>query len=105
MKKPLEEVIKCTRPAKRVVTICCTNKYEASRKDLKKIFDKKIYFPYPDYGTRILLFKTFVEQKGGKLRDSFPLSTLAHLTEGYPAGSVRYRFCQVTKHLCSSKSQ
>lgn len=89
MKKPLEEVIKCTRPAKRVVTICCTNKYEASRKDLKKIFDKKIYFPYPDYGTRILLFKTFVEQKGGKLRDSFPLSTLAHLTEGYPAGSFK----------------
>jgi len=69
------------------VTILCTNKYDVSRKDLKK-FDKKIYFPYPDYGTRILLFQNFVEEKGGKLRDSFPLSTLAHLTEGYPAGSV-----------------
>jgi len=88
IKKPLEDVIKCTKPGKRVVTILCTNKYDVSRKDLKK-FDKKIYFPYPDYGTRILLFQNFVEEKGGKLRDSFPLSTLAHLTEGYPAGSFK----------------
>ena len=86
------DVIKCTKADKRVVTIVCTNKYDVSRKDFKKLFDKKIFFPYPDYGTRILLFKTFVEQKGGKLRDSFPLSTLAHLTEGYPAGSVIYHF-------------
>lgn len=91
MKKPLEDVIKCTKPTTRVVTICCTNKFEVNRKDLKKLFDKKIYFPYPDYETRILLFKTFVKEKGGKLRDSFPVSTLAHLTEGYPAGSVRPR--------------
>ncbi len=87
MKKPLEDVIKCTKPAKRVITILCTNKYDVSRKDFKK-FDKKIYFPYPDYGTRILIFQQLVKEKGGKLRDSFPLSTLAHLTEGYPAGSV-----------------
>jgi len=89
IKKPLLDVIKCTKADKRVVTIVCTNKYDVSRKDFKKFFDKKIFFPYPDYGTRILLFKTFVEQKGGKLRDSFPLSTLAHLTEGYPAGSFK----------------
>lgn len=91
MKKPLEDVIKCTKAAKRIVTIVCANKYDVSRKDFRKVFDKKIYFPYPDYGTRILLFKAFVEEKGGKLRDSFPLSTLAHLTEGYPAGSVKIR--------------
>ena len=89
MKKPLEDVIKCTKPGKRVVTICCTNKHDVSRKDFRKIFDKKMYFPYPDYGTRIALFQAFVAQKGGKLRESFSLSTLGHLTEGYTAGSVR----------------
>ncbi len=82
--------MKFVKDAKRVVFIACTNKYDLSPKDIKKNFFKKFYFPYPDYGTRMLLFKTFIESKGGVLKDSFSLSTLAHLTEGYTAGAVKF---------------
>jgi hypothetical protein len=37
----------------RISVVACTNKpFEASLKDMKKMFDKKIYFPYPNYATR-----------------------------------------------------
>lgn len=43
--------------------IACTNKpFESSTRDLKLFFDKKFYFPYPNYATRKLLFQKFVEQ-------------------------------------------
>lgn len=37
----------------RISVIACTNKpYDATLKDCKKLFDKKIYFPFPNYPTR-----------------------------------------------------
>lgn len=46
----------------RVAVIGCTNRpYDASLKEMKKMFDKKIYFPYPNYATRKLLIQKFVE--------------------------------------------
>ena len=54
------------------------------------MFDKAIYFPFPDYTTRRLMWKTFIEDKGKfKLTPEFPLSTLAHISEGYSAGSIK----------------
>lgn len=39
-----------------VCVIGCSSKpYEAPVKDYVKLFDKKFYFPYPDYATRKLL--------------------------------------------------
>lgn len=46
----------------RITIIGCTSEpEEASKKDLKKFFDKSIYFPFPDYTTRRLIWKTFIE--------------------------------------------
>jgi IQ and AAA domain-containing protein len=74
----------------RITIIGCTSDpEEGSKKDFKKFFDKAIYFPFPDYTTRRLMWKTFIEQLGGKLRPDFPLSTLAHISHGYSAGSIR----------------
>lgn len=73
----------------RVVIIGCTYKpYELNMKEAKNFYDKKFYFPFPNYGTRKLLFKALIQQKGLELPDNFSLSTLAHITEGYSAGSV-----------------
>ena len=80
---------KFLKPKDRVLIIGCMNKTDINRKELKKYFEKTIYFPYPDYETRKMVFKHFVEKKGGVLKDNFPLSTFAHVTEGYTAGSVR----------------
>ena len=46
----------------RIVILGCTSEpAEGSKADLKKNFDKAIYFPFPDYSTRRLLWKTFIE--------------------------------------------
>jgi hypothetical protein len=37
----------------RVAVITCTSKpWDVNKKVLKKFCDKKVYFPYPNYGTR-----------------------------------------------------
>lgn len=51
-----------------IAVIACSNKpYEASTKELKKLFDRKYYFPYPNYATRKLIFQQFAETKLGSL--------------------------------------
>ncbi len=74
----------------RITIVGCTSEpQEGSKKDFKKFFDHAIYFPFPDYTTRRLMWKTFIEQLGGKLKPDFPLSTLAHISHGYSSGSIR----------------
>lgn len=64
----------------RIAVICHSNKpFEGSMKDMKKLFDKKIYFPYPNYSTRKLLLKHFIERKLGS-PINFSYNTLAHTT-------------------------
>jgi len=74
----------------RITIIGCTSEPDnGSKKDFKKFFDKAIYFPFPDYSTRRLMWKTFIEERGGMIKPEFPLSTLAHISHGYSAGSIR----------------
>jgi SpoVK/Ycf46/Vps4 family AAA+-type ATPase len=74
----------------RITIIGCTSEpQEGNKKDFKKFFDKAIYFPFPDYTTRRLMWKTFIVQRGGTLKIDFPLSTLAHISAGYSAGSIK----------------
>lgn len=74
----------------RILVVGCTSEpHEGNKAEFKKFFDKKVYFPFPDYSTRRLMWKHFIEQKGGKLKQGFPLSTLAHISTGYSAGSIR----------------
>ena len=47
----------------RITIIGCTSEpHEGSKKDFKKFFDKAIYFPFPDYTTRRLMWKSFIER-------------------------------------------
>lgn len=74
----------------RITIIGCSNEpHELSKKEIKKFFDKSIYFPFPDYSTRRLMWRTFIENAGGRLNSDFPLSTLSHISEGYSAGSIK----------------
>ena len=74
----------------RITIIGCTSEpHEGSKKEFKKFFDRSIYFPFPDYTTRRLMWKVFIENAGGKIQASFQLSTLAHISEGYSAGSIK----------------
>lgn len=74
----------------RITIVACTSEpQEGNKKKLKKFFDKAVYFPFPDYTTRRLMWKTFIAELGGKIKHEFPLSTLAHISAGYSAGSIK----------------
>ncbi len=74
----------------RVVIIGCTNTPgDMSSAEATKFFDTHIYFPYPDVLNRKLIWEKMIHNLGGLLTHSFPMSTLAHITEGYTAGSIR----------------
>jgi AAA+ superfamily predicted ATPase len=74
----------------RITVIGCTCDPESgSKKEFRKFFDKAIYFPFPDYTTRRLMWKNFIESSGGKLPQDFPVSTIAHISSGYSAGSIK----------------
>ena len=73
----------------RITIIGCTSEpEEGSKKEFKKFFDKNIFFPFPDYTTRRLMWRQFIETNHGKIKSDFPLSTLAHISAGYSAGSI-----------------
>lgn len=61
-----------------------------NKKFVKPFAQKKFYFPFPSYATRKALFEHFMEKKGAKLPDNFPVTTIAHVTEGYTGGNVLY---------------
>ena len=77
-------------PETRITILGCTSEpHEGSKKDFKKFFNKSIYFPLPDYTTRRLMWRTFITEFGGIIKPEFPLSTLAHISDGYSAGSIK----------------
>lgn len=91
----------------RITIIGCTSEpEEGSKKEFKKFFDKAIYFPFPDYTTRRLMWKSFIEMYDGVLRFDFPLSTLAHISNGYSAGSIK-KTCEkvLTKYRVDHQEQ
>ena len=56
----------------RITIVGCTSEpHEGSKKEFKKFFDKAIYFPFPDYTTRRLMWKVFIENAGGKIKPDF----------------------------------
>jgi IQ and AAA domain-containing protein len=74
----------------RILIIGCSSEpHEATKKDMRTIWDQAIYFPFPDYSTRRLLWKEFIEKNKGTLTQGFPLSTLAHISMAYSAGSIQ----------------
>ena len=67
------------KPNDRVIFIGCTSHPEkADKKDLKNFFDKFVYMPFPDYPSRLMLWKSFVAKQLEPRRSSFWVQ--------YPAG-------------------
>ena len=89
MKKALLAWKKKLPQKDRILIIGCSSEpFEAVKKDMRAMWDQAIYFPFPDFSTRRCLWKEFIEKTGGKLKQGFPLSTLAHISMGYSAGSI-----------------
>ena len=74
----------------RITIIGCTSEpHNGSKKDFKKFFDRSVYFPFPDYTTSRIMWRKFIELRGGTFDKDFPFNTLAHVSMGYSAGSIK----------------
>ena len=70
-------------------------------KEMKSFFEKMLYMPYPDYPSRLMLWRKCIQaqlllaEKSAHhdIPDDFDLSTLAHISEGFSAGAI----CQTVK--------
>lgn len=102
-KQLLKQIKKHLKPEDRVAVIACTNKpYYCNMKEMKKNFSEKIYFPYPSYSARQMLFKHLLKKHDIPVSETFPISQFAFMTEGYTAGSVIFlffifKFCFILK--------
>ncbi|CAE7431059.1 Iqca1l [Symbiodinium natans] len=57
---------------------------------LKDSFDEKVWVSFPEYGSRVVLWQQFMEEHGVTVDTSkLNISTLARVSEGYPAGSIK----------------
>ena len=87
-------------------------KGKTGKPEKQGFFEKFLYFPYPDYPDRVMLWRKFITKMlregksgdtgggaggdGGKkgsggtvaIPDTFDVSSLAHISEGYTAGAI-----------------
>merc|ERR1712217_736023 len=77
----------------RILFIGCTSKPfdpDVSMKDLNAAFDEKVWVSYPEYGSRVVLWQKFMEQHNVFVDPAkLNISTLAKVSEGYSAGSIK----------------
>jgi len=74
---------------------------------MKNFFDKFLYMPYPDYPSRLMLWRKFIKDQlalaetGARrdIPDDFDLSTLAHISEGFSAGAI----CKTVKKTLTKR--
>jgi len=92
IKKDVAKEYKFQTPGDQVLILGLADRpYEAVKKDRKAVvgfFQKFIYCPLPDYGSRVLLWRELFAKHGLPLPQSFDVSTLATLTQGYASGDI-----------------
>lgn len=89
MKKELPKIMKNLGPGDRVIVIGTdSNPFDADMKGITSVFQKILYVPKPDYGSRCMLWRNILQAHGAHLSPDFDLSSLAKISEGYTAGSM-----------------
>ena len=102
-KKDMVTYINSLQPEERVAVIGCTNKPydipESEFKDLKQVFDKFLHVPWPDYSSRVTLWKNELEKAFDQFELDVPqnldVSSLALVTEGYSPEAIAKTVNQV----------
>jgi SpoVK/Ycf46/Vps4 family AAA+-type ATPase len=77
----------------RILFIGCTSRPFDDLIDMKELmnaFDEKVWVSFPEYGSRVVLWKKFMEQHGVVVDPTvLNVSTLARVSDGYSAGSIK----------------
>eukprot|EP00041_Stephanoeca_diplocostata_P018550 m.389125 g.389125 ORF g.389125 m.389125 type:complete len:188 (-) comp21047_c0_seq1:131-694(-) len=64
------------------------NPADSDMKALTGVYQKILLVPRPDYGTRIMLWTTVLQQHGASISPALDLSSLAKISDGYTAGDI-----------------
>ncbi|EPZ33013.1 P-loop containing nucleoside triphosphate hydrolase protein [Rozella allomycis CSF55] len=89
IKKDLAKALKTLKSEDRIIVIGTTNKPWDADKGLASSFEKVIYIPKPDYGTRFSVISQMVYQKGiAPVPKTLNLSVIAKMTENYSLDEI-----------------
>ncbi|KAM6923966.1 dynein regulatory complex protein 11 [Xenentodon cancila] len=107
LKKDLPKSLKLIKGEDRVLIIGTTkDPLSADIKSLCKMYSKILLIPRPDYGSRYILWKQLIQNKGGEVTKDLDLSSLAMISDGYTPGHMvqavqgvvtKYRILQQAK--------
>lgn len=89
VKKALPKILKGLKPEDRVMIIGATCRpFDAEAKAFCGMYQRIIMLPRPEYGSRLILWKSMLTNYGGLITDSLDLSSLARVTDGYTQGDI-----------------
>uniref|UniRef100_A0A8C6XWK3 IQ motif containing with AAA domain 1 n=1 Tax=Naja naja TaxID=35670 RepID=A0A8C6XWK3_NAJNA len=89
LKKQLPKILKTLKIEDRILIIGTTNRpFDADIKPFCKVYKKIILVPRPDYASRFVLWKHFIQQNGGLLSKQLNISCLAQVSDGYAQGTI-----------------
>jgi len=92
MKKELLKSMKTLQPTDRVLVVGATSAPWQS-KNLPSFFQRAVYFPLPDYATRLELLQSFVRQRLPESTTEIPFSAalehMAYMTDGLSVGQLQ----------------
>ncbi|XP_048454819.1 dynein regulatory complex protein 11 [Rhincodon typus] len=89
LKKSFPKILKSIKAEDRVLIVGTTRRpFDAELKSFCRGFQKIVLIPRPDYTSRFVLWRNFIQQNGGILTNSLDLSSLAKVTDGYTQGHL-----------------
>ncbi|CAF4688221.1 unnamed protein product [Rotaria sp. Silwood1] len=87
--KALPKWLKTIKPGDRVLLVGISHEpYQGVVKPMMKAFQRVILLPRPEYGTRLLLWKTLIPKYGGIITPALDLTSLAKLSDSYAPGHI-----------------
>lgn len=91
LKKALIKFIKSIKPLDRILLCGISNApFNASdMKGLNATYQKMIYVPPPEFGSRQIIWKNFILQAKGEITSQLHLSTLSKISDGYTGNQIK----------------
>ncbi|XP_062971937.1 dynein regulatory complex protein 11 [Elgaria multicarinata webbii] len=89
LKKQLPKILKTLKIEDRVLIVGTTKRpFDADLKPFCRVYKKIILVPRPDYASRYVLWKHFIQQNGGLFTKQLNISCLAQVSDGYTQGHI-----------------
>ncbi|XP_024531716.1 IQ and AAA domain-containing protein 1 isoform X2 [Selaginella moellendorffii] len=91
IKKALTKEVKNIKPGERVLFLGTSSRPQdapGKRPVFPNFFTKRIYVPFPDYGSRSRIWRALIERHGGVVTEQFNLSTISQLSDGFSVASI-----------------